>query len=572
MNSFFRRDFSTNSVIFTTLSAVLISLAVYHFGTGNHSVIIPFLKVTINPDLYPHDYFVDQVEYYHTFLWDVLAFLVTSTGLSIEWVFFIMYLVCMIASTTAIYGIAVTLFENPKVGYLAVFIQLVYFIHNAGVGDEFLMDHLLKESQVALPLLLFAVYLFLNKSYKLSYFLLGLGFLIHALSAIYVIVFLTISLLITGFADWKKAVMPLVILALVSIPLVMRKLQHSPDSMHMFEAYLDWVEMLRARYAGHSFPFSWSIWKYVKAAVLIGLFIFTWRYKPKDDLHNVVKYGTFTVFGLWLLGVVFTELLPLPIFIQLQLFRSYTLVSLFAVVYWSNFFVLSMESPISLWRKCLILAATIGLIIMLPSEGNPIINEIHRSPGIIWKNNYLYIIIFGLMLMVFSTWFHKSLTLRHWSLMLLILMVLITSRKLMKEGLSISSQLPHHWVDVQHWARNNSKQDDLFIVPPDMRGFRIDSERSIVGDYKDGIQMYFNPEFGYQWKQRMELLGAGSTMAETDLGRTYLTMDEERITAISDSFSEQHTTIYMVSSQARSPGLDFPLVYENEQYTVHKVR
>ena len=565
-------SFSPLSILFCVLSAVLISITVYHYGTGNHAVIVPFLKVTMNPDLYPNDYFVMQSEYYHTFLWDVMAILIENTGISVEWLFFILYLVCMTASALAIYGISLTLFENTKVALLSVFIQLVYFIHNAGVGDEFLMDHLLKESQVALPLLLFAMFHFLNGNYKRSYFLMGLGFLIHPLSSIYVIVILSVPLFIVNYPkDLKKLVAPLLILVIVSVPLLIRKLQHSPESMHMFEVYLDWVNMLRNHYAGHSFPFSWSIWKYLKASILIGLFLYSWKYKPNEQLHSVIRYGTYTIFVLWILGVVFTELIPLPIIIQMQFFRSYTILSLFAVLYWANFFVKSIESDVPVWEKGLMLIATIAFIIMLPSEGNPIINEIHRSPGILWKNNYAYIVLFGLILIGFYKFLRKKMSILQWSMVLAALLLLIAARKVRKEGMEIASQLPEQWVDVQHWANSNSHLNDIFVVPPNMRGFRIDGERTIFGDFKDGIQMYFNPEFAYQWKKRMELLGV-KNLSEDGLEQAYLSLSEENIKSISNDHIDTHPSTYMVSPKSRSRGLNFPVVYENDQYTVYKVR
>jgi hypothetical protein len=568
-----KRDFSPSAIIYCVISAVLVTITVYHYGSGNHAVIIPFLKDTLNPALYPNDYFVAQSEYYHTFLWDVFAVILNTTGLTVEWLFFIGYLVCLMASAIAVFGIAVTLFKDPKVGYLSVFIQLVYFIHNAGVGDEFLMDHLLKESQVALPFLLFAIYSFLNKSYQTSYFLLGLGFLIHALSSIYVIVFLSVPLLVYAYQsrDWKALVIPMLILFCVSIPLLIRKSQHSPETMHMFEIYLDWVVMLKTRYPGHSFPFSWSIWKYVKAALVVGLFIYTWKFRLSDQLHSVVKYGTFTVFACWILGIVFTELIPLPIFIQLQLFRSYTLISLFAVIYWSNYFMLTMEGQDSILVKGLVLLATVALIIMLPSEGNPIINKITDSPGILWKNNYLFIILFGLILLGLHMIFKAKLSVKHCPLLLLGLMAVMATRKVMKEGLQISSHLPKPWVEVQHWAKLNTQEADFFIVPPQMRGFRIDAERSIMGDYKDGIQMYFNPDFGYQWQERMALFGVNAPINEQSLGKRYHSLEKADVERMADIFSAEHPSVYFISTNLDT-SFGYPNLYSNKEFIVYKVR
>jgi hypothetical protein len=338
----------------------------------------------------------------------------------------------------------------------------------------------------------------------------------------------------------------------------------------MFTAYGDWVEMLRDLYAGHSFPLSWSIWKYLKAAMVVALFLYSWKMKPADRLHTVIKLGTFSIFGLWLLGLIFTEFLPLPIFIQLQLFRSYTWLSLFAVIYWSNFLVCGLNSSWSWWKKIVLLLATIGLIIMLPSEGNPIINSIHRSPEVLWKNNYLLIILLGFIAIAYYHRFKTPLSNRLYATVLLILLILYTGKEIVKNGVSLESQLPGNWVDIQHWARNNTNTSDMFIVPPDMRGFRIDGERTILGDYKDGIQMYFNPEFGYQWLDRMKLLGNDPDVKEAGLKTAYANLNGQHIASIADEFKQSHPAIYLVS-YANDGHYDFIKVYENKEFVVYKV-
>ena len=317
----------------------------------------------------------------------------------------------MFLSAVAIFGIAKVLFNRADVAFLAVFLQIFYFIHNAGLGDEFLMDNLFKESQAALPLLLFAIYLFLKDHFKASYLLQGLAFLIHPLTAIYVVALLGVPFLwISHRRGWNIIIVPLLIFVLVSIPLLVRKLLHSPETMHMFSVYLDWVEMLRIRYAGHSFPFSWSIWKYLKAIFVVALFLYSWKFPAQDHKHQVIKILTVTTFGLWVVALIFTELIPLPVFIQLQFFRSYAFLSLFAVIYWANYLIVNLQAEQPIWKKCIWLFVTIGLIIYLPSEGSPVIDQIASSPGVLWKTSYVYILFIGIVLIGYWWKFKRPLT------------------------------------------------------------------------------------------------------------------------------------------------------------------
>ena len=553
-------------IFFSTFASV----AIYQYGTGNHAVVIPFLKKISNPILYPGDYFIEQQQYYHTFLWDVQAAVINITGISIEHLFFICYLACTILCAIAIYGITYTLFNREDIAFLSVFIQFTYFIHNAGIGDEFLMDYLFKESQAALPFLLFALLAFLKEKYKTSYLLQGLGFLIHPLSSAYFIAAMGIPFVWRFRNDWKKMTFPVLILILCIAPLMVRKLGSTPESMHMFSNYRDWPDLLRARYSGHSFPLSWSVWKFIKAIILVTLFVYSWRLPPAKNMHLVIKQMTFTIFFLWILGFFFTEIVPLPIFIQLQLFRSYTLLSLLAVIYWSNFLVISLQSEESLWAKAGYLAATVALVVLLPSEGSSQMDRIANSLTVLWRNNYMFIVIFGALIIAYFELFKSRLPLSYFIGGLLVIALTNYGGKLKKQGLSISSS-QSAWIDAQLWSREHTTPSDAFIVPPHLRGFRIDSERTIYGDYKDGIQMYFNPAFGYDWLDRMNKLGNSSEFKEQDLEANFNKLNMQEFQELAASFGEENTSIYLIALKEQQAAKT-SLIYQNQEYFIYKLK
>ena len=60
--------------------------------------------------------------------------------------------------------------------------------------------------------------------------------------------------------------------------------------------------------------------------------------------------------------------------------------------------------------------------------------------------------------------------------------------------------------DVQNWVRVNTKEDAVLITPPRRAGFRVFSERTIIGEWKDGTQQYFDEDFVREWDRRMRAL------------------------------------------------------------------
>jgi hypothetical protein len=73
------------------------------------------------------------------------------------------------------------------------------------------------------------------------------------------------------------------------------------------------------------------------------------------------------------------------------------------------------------------------------------------------------------------------------------------------------------WINVQIWAKENTPNDSIFLVPPDQTGFRIYSKRSIVGDIKDGAVAIYSSEYSKSWRDTMIKLNNHITWKENDL-------------------------------------------------------
>jgi hypothetical protein len=56
------------------------------------------------------------------------------------------------------------------------------------------------------------------------------------------------------------------------------------------------------------------------------------------------------------------------------------------------------------------------------------------------------------------------------------------------------------WLRVQRWARQETGRGDTFLVPPHYEGFRVFSERPVVGEWKDGAAVIWQPEYAGHWR------------------------------------------------------------------------
>ncbi|MCP3903033.1 MAG: hypothetical protein GY715_05290 [Planctomycetes bacterium] len=63
------------------------------------------------------------------------------------------------------------------------------------------------------------------------------------------------------------------------------------------------------------------------------------------------------------------------------------------------------------------------------------------------------------------------------------------------------------WGETQRWARNASAPGTLFLTPPYLSGWRVDSHRPTFGEVKDGGLLFYAGEPALGWAHRMRQLG-----------------------------------------------------------------
>jgi len=67
------------------------------------------------------------------------------------------------------------------------------------------------------------------------------------------------------------------------------------------------------------------------------------------------------------------------------------------------------------------------------------------------------------------------------------------------------------WIETQRWAQRHTSEDCTFLVDFYSQGFRVFSQRAIVGEYKDGTLAFYSSEFAQDWYQKYNLFGDTKT-------------------------------------------------------------
>jgi len=113
-----------------------------------------------------------------------------------------------------------------------------------------------------------------------------------------------------------------------------------------------------------------------------------------------------------------------------------------------------------------------------------------------------------------------------------------------------------------YWARDNTSRKDIFIIPPHLSGFRIESERTVYVAWQDGTFGNLKPGFALEWTERLANVGGGVEM------RYGLT--EEDFKAVARRLRSAEREVYLIAPRQRGRA-SFPLVYANEEFIVYRI-
>lgn len=553
----------TGFVVFLIIlgfSAVsILSINQYRYGIkSDQRITIPCLKQLLNNNLYPNDYLITQRPVDYTPLWPALVQFIKYSGVDIPKTFFFSYCISIYLTFLAFYLIAMILFGRKEVAILSLFF-LLFSAAGWSPGAVGTLEDALLPRTVALPILLFSIYFFLKERYVISFFLQGVGFFVHPLSAFYVATLILISSIINlRHMGLKRFMLCITIFIVVIIPSFIWKMLRHREFPNPFYAGPEWIELLRLRLAHNIFPFTWSIYTYLTLGLLICVFFISWKHRPKPYHHRFVVCSTIVIFALWIIGTIFTEFIPLSIVMQTQLFRSSRFFSYFAMIYFANYFFAETRFEKNTFNKLAVAFISIGVLYLYGTEG--------------WKYTYLSFIVFALLLIFYHLACRRDILPRYFVSALLVIVLILGVRGYLAKDrrFSIYNAQEKSWLDAQLWAKKNTDLADTFIVPPmlwRLSGFRTESERTIYGDFRDGSYTLMSPVFGHEWFRRMKALGykKGQPFEEG-----FKNLDETDFINIANELKNNSHKTFLIMFKENDT-LNFPIIYRNERFIVYEI-
>ncbi len=591
------------------LAVAQVLIGGYDFGVGNQSIQVPLLQRAIDSGAYQQDAMVTTtVQQYPTYFFRLLAGPAQQFG--VEPVYRSLQLLIATALMLSLVALSAALFESRVAGLVAGAILVAG--HLQALAGDGIYSAGFTHTFAVLPIAVFSMALAFRRQYALAFLLAGAIFNFHALTSAYLFVFL-LAAMAAEFRNRKQFWRPLVALLLfiaAALPTVMLMLAHRQT----FD--LQWIGLTHIRSGDHSFPSTW--WQVGSSdlprfVLIAGLFALSLGVRAptmprRETLAMLIAAG-----GLFLVGYVFAERWSLPVVLRAQLFRCSRLVMVLFIAHIAYTAVRAVRMPwerdarLPRWSRwlefataaltlltllvpallpCLPIVFAIGVItavisgrLSMPQSiavGVCVIvavaahHDIHfplLAGPVAWFAGGVRT-VFGLIVLGLAgcVIVHQQMESRRWMKLAVPASLAIVSAIFLL--LADYQTTTDPWVQTQTWAAEHTPADSLFLTPIQPGGFRLHSQRAVVGEWRDGTQLYFSSQFAPIWWDRMRDLQPGiltdfSGKTLLSRGRSLASLSDEALVALATKYGATHIVL------PKKPERQLPVLYANLNYAVY---
>jgi len=427
------------------MSVVYVYIFGYQFNTGDLAEHLPQIYQHFDRELFPKDFFL--INYQSTFTvrhyW-VLFVNTLSYVLPIDWVCFLLHVVCITLTMLAWMYISMHFSKSQLAPFLTVLI--VFFLgKNITIGGNQLLGVAFVGSIPAEMLASWAIYFFLKSNYAISAVLCGISVLFQALVGLHIAIILGAILLINKEVRqplWMFGFFFLVCASPMLGPLIYKYfwVKDLYDTKLYYKILYEYRAFLH--YLPSLFPFA----DYIMFVIFISVSMFIY-YKYSNQNWFVIKFMLVGII-LMLIYTLLIEWIGVLAIGKLQIFK---------ITVWLN--------------------ALCGLM-LADIFSKQLLSKFQFN---IPSKMYLYAVA-------------------------LVFLLAITNSKYIPELIPKRSYIIGNYEKtslqvVHEWVKNNTPKSVVFLVPPNNESFSCEAQRSTPVNYKAVVH---EPFYMIEWLNRME--------------------------------------------------------------------
>lgn len=240
--------------------------------------------------------------------------------------------------------------------------------------------------------------------------------------------------------------------------------------------------------------------------------------------------------------------------------NSYAFIDMWSSMHWMYLLALNIPGAIALryklvshvYRKTFLLIffgalfATFIHLIGLYITPSPLL--IQMQLGRVW--------IFMVWMSFFMFALHISAKIKHIEYRKIILLVLCLL--LIVRNIGTSENPSNNTETIQEWVKENVEYSCILLTPFYEKGFRVGTQRAVVGEYKDGALSFYSENFAKEWNLRRQLFNQWEklpTQMITELrdkyGYDYIIEKNPTKRELSILYSDKYFTVYDIRHEGK---------------------
>lgn len=486
----------------------------YLFAVSDQEIFIPYILKWQEPSLFPSDLLFTQPSASGSLFYPVFGFLARFADL--QSIFFLGYLLFQFFFFLAIYRLSYVILKDQKFAYLAL---LPFFLPKfIGGTATFTFDTFFGYRSIGIVFMVLHLSYLLEKKFTKAAISALLSAVFHPLSIIPIILLFPLAFIKENFKINKKSI--LLILSIVLLVLLLFSQFLPKDN--------SWLSIIKFR-DDYLFPSTWSLRAWLAFTLYVSLLALLLR-KLNQKISSTILLVTIVSLSVFVTNYLILEIVKIPSLAQLQLVRSINPVA---------YISLAISPLLLVFQKPLLKIAGFSSFILLSLN--------------MFNFYLLSFLAFAIILYLGRNFQPKNLSLKYVCIVFAILFSLFATKAFLNHQLIQFPKQKNDWIDLQLWAKDNTPNDAIFLVPPKQTGFRIFSHRTIVGDIKDGAVVIYDRSYALEWFEVMNQLESYQNFNERDFQK----------------LRQIYSFDYIVTKKEQS--IDLSIFYKNKSFTIYKI-
>jgi hypothetical protein len=551
--------------LLAALASILISG--YHFGTFDQYAHITFLKYYADPGLFPRDEFVRLMSgQNYSYFWRLFVpiyQLDLAYGQNIPEALRPIFLgSTMLAAHVAVtyvtfwrlWRLSVELFDSTMTAFFSV---LALIIPHVGFGGFMALEFSLLNRTFALPFLLWALTLYLQRRYRPAFFIAGAMFNIHVISVNFVLAMFALDAA-RRWRDigWRTLAASAGLFLVAAAPVLIWRLTDPTAAM---PADPEWFAVM-TRGTLYNLFFLIAPYFHINLITLFGLstllmFFVGWKWAPSRRHNASLLNFCLALIAILLVQIVTAQFWPITLIVQLQIIRAGVFVMLLGYLYFVHYTLTALPDAQSEWDFFFLIATTVVAPMPLFPAAVWLLQRWVRSA----RARLAATVTAVVASVVFGAW-------------------LLVTLDLWSPGLHPFGPR-NAWYDAQRWAREHTPRDAVFITPPEQwwlydSDWRVFSERATVVSHIELIMVAIAPSYFPEWRERFEQVAPGAIARfggnyfdnRAIVREAFYTLSLAELRRIGARYGAGYVVMEKPNQR------DLPLLYENEQFTIYALR